>query len=412
MHRARATGSSAGGTLRVAVVAACPFPAPRGTPTRILRLSEALARQGHEVHLVTYHFGARAYAPVEPNLLVHRIPGVPGHDRLDPGPSLRKLFVHDPRLVRRLRAVLADMAIDVIHGHHYEGVLVGAAARRGTAIPLVYDAHTLLAEELPHYFRRLPRPWTTALGRALDRRVPRLADGILTVSEELERELAPLMASRDRVCTVPNGVELDIFPQRGAARSASDSSRRQERIVMYTGTLASYQGIEMLLFSFARLLAARRDVVLKIVSDSSFEPYETLSRELGVRARIQVVHAQLAQLSGLLEEADVAVNPRIDCSGLPQKNLNYMAAGIPIVCFAGSAKQLVAGDTALVVDDGDVEAFAGAIAYVLDNPGPAAMLGARARRYVEAHSSWDASALKATRFYAELVRKRQGLAER
>ncbi|CAN5167478.1 hypothetical protein BH20GEM2_BH20GEM2_04590 [soil metagenome] len=35
------------------MVAACPLPAPRGTPIRILRLAEALALRGHEVHLVT-----------------------------------------------------------------------------------------------------------------------------------------------------------------------------------------------------------------------------------------------------------------------------------------------------------------------------------------------------------------------
>ena len=56
--------------LRVAVVAACPFPYPRGTPVRILRLSEEIAARGHEVHVVTYHLGA---GEVSDPIHLHRI---------------------------------------------------------------------------------------------------------------------------------------------------------------------------------------------------------------------------------------------------------------------------------------------------------------------------------------------------
>ena len=60
--------------LRIAMLAACPFPWPRGTPIRIHRMTEALARHGHEVHVVTYHLGKELSAsPYE----VHRIRDVP-----------------------------------------------------------------------------------------------------------------------------------------------------------------------------------------------------------------------------------------------------------------------------------------------------------------------------------------------
>jgi len=44
-------------SLRIAMIAACPFPWPRGTPIRIHRIAEAVARRGHAVHVVTYHLG-------------------------------------------------------------------------------------------------------------------------------------------------------------------------------------------------------------------------------------------------------------------------------------------------------------------------------------------------------------------
>lgn len=32
---------------RIAMVAACPFPCPRGTPVRVRRMAEALTARGH-----------------------------------------------------------------------------------------------------------------------------------------------------------------------------------------------------------------------------------------------------------------------------------------------------------------------------------------------------------------------------
>jgi hypothetical protein len=59
-------------TLRIAMLAACPFPAPRGTPARIRRLAEALTARGHDVQVLAYHHGAGEALPYP----VHRIPEI------------------------------------------------------------------------------------------------------------------------------------------------------------------------------------------------------------------------------------------------------------------------------------------------------------------------------------------------
>ena len=56
--------------MPVAMVAACPFPANRGTPIRIQQMGEALVQAGYDVHVVTYHLGQDR--PVH-GLTVHRI---------------------------------------------------------------------------------------------------------------------------------------------------------------------------------------------------------------------------------------------------------------------------------------------------------------------------------------------------
>ena len=57
--------------LRVCVLAACPFPANHGTPGSIRELSQAIARRGHAVHIVTYPFGEDI--PMH-DVQLHRVP--------------------------------------------------------------------------------------------------------------------------------------------------------------------------------------------------------------------------------------------------------------------------------------------------------------------------------------------------
>ena len=86
--------------MRIAMVAACPFPWPRGTPIRIHRMAEALGRRGHEVHVVTYNFGD---AIPTPHMTVHRMPSPANYTRGEPGPTATKLALLDPLLTRKLR---------------------------------------------------------------------------------------------------------------------------------------------------------------------------------------------------------------------------------------------------------------------------------------------------------------------
>lgn len=387
-------------SLRVAVVAACPFPVPRGTPIRILRLAEAVAERGHEVHVATYHLGS---GNVSPALKVHRIANVPGYRKLAPGPSPRKLLQADPALVRLLRRLLASQPFDVIHAHHVEGVAVAAAARWGGAsrkIPLLFDAHTLLASELPYYSLGLPATVKVAFGRTLDRWLPRLAEHTACVTDTIrDRLVREAGADPARVTVVPNGIELAHFdPARASPRRAADGP-----ILIFTGNLAEYQGIGFMLEAFQHVVRRVPEAKLVIATDSSLDPYEARAAALGIRDRIiTVASPSFDELPGLLAGADVAINPRTNCDGIPVKLLNYMAAGKPAVSFDSAAPGVTHGHTGWLAPSGDVRALAdGIIALMRDKPRAQAM-GAAARSYVVANCNWGNSAEICERIYLGL----------
>jgi glycosyltransferase involved in cell wall biosynthesis len=379
-------------SLRIAMIAACPFPWPRGTPIRIHRIAEAVARRGHAVHVVTYHLGEDL---ADPPFVVHRIRDVPAYRRTDPGPTVRKLFQLDPMLAGLLRRLHHEIPFDLVHAHHYEGLLVASHALRG--IPIVYDAHTLLTSELPTYPLGLPRGCIRALAPWLDGHLPRRADRIIAVSEAIRQALTALGASApERVHVIPNGVECERFPvELGITPDG--------RTVIFTGNLAPYQGVHLMLEAFAHLHARRADVRLMIVTDSPFTPFEPLAQRLGVRTAVDLRRATFPQQPALLAAATVAINPRVQCDGIPQKLLNYMAAGLPIATFESSSGPLRHEVTGLRVPDGDTAAMADALERLLTDPALARTLGDAARDQARREFSWDQVAARIEQVYHDAI---------
>lgn len=386
---------SANRPLRVAVVAACPLPAARGTPIRIFRLSEALHELGHEVHVVTYHLGQKQ---VPHAFRLHRIRDLSWYSRMQAGPSYRKLAVNF-YLAAKLREVIAREAIEVIHAHHFEGLLVALLARRTRKLPIIFDAHTLLGTELPSYALGIPRGLKTALGRFIDRRLPGLASHVVGVSQEIRDTLVAMQAVQARdISVIPNGVELDFL-----ASGTASARGRDVKVLLFAGNLAPYQGIDLMLAAFAAVCRERDDTHLHIVSGDTFQPFEGLAEELGIRDRIRLIPEAFAALPDTLANADVALNPRVDCNGVPQKLLNYMAARCPIVSFAGSARHLEHAKSGLIVDKPDPQAFAQAVLTLLDDQALAGRLGETAHAVARATLSWEASARKIESILQELT---------
>jgi glycosyltransferase involved in cell wall biosynthesis len=344
------------------------------------------------VHVLTYHLGQRLDdAP----FTIHRIADVPGYAHVAAGPTFTKLVRLDPMLARLIRSVHERVAFDVIHAHHFEGVLAASWARTG--VPIIYDAHTTLAGELPLYRLPIPRAVLRAVGGVLDRRLPKRAARVIPVSETLRERLLEVGAVPDSLIdVVANGVEFEQFSDAPPEAEAPET-------VIYTGNLSKYQGVDLMLQAFAELHRRRPQVRLLIATDSPLGEYDALARQLGIRDAIDVRTAPFEEIPALLASAHVAINPRVACDGIPQKLLNYMAAGRPIVSFDGSAVHLVHEETGLRVRDSDTTAMANAIERLLADRALAARLGAAARALVERERSWDSVAQKVEAVYRKVL---------
>ncbi|MEE8312514.1 MAG: glycosyltransferase family 4 protein, partial [Candidatus Binatia bacterium] len=169
--------------MRIAMVAACPFPSPQGSQVLVRQLCARLVARGHDVELLTYGQGSALQSQGYQH---HRIRRLPGDDAARSGPTPVKPML-DALMVGRLGRMLSEggsAPFDVVHCHNYEGALVGLAARLRYGVPVLYHSHNLMADELPAYFgNRAARAAAARLGAALDAVVPYRADHAIALCD-------------------------------------------------------------------------------------------------------------------------------------------------------------------------------------------------------------------------------------
>ena len=385
------------------MIAACPLPYPRGTPIRIYKMACALAEQGCEVHVIAYHLYDKLQQENESKAItIHRIPNVSTYKKYSAGPSYQKLIVLDSLMSLKLTRVLDKHKIDIIHAHHYEGLLIALAANLRRKIPVVYDAHTLLESELHYYAIGIPLKIKKLLGGFLDSQLPTRADHVITVTEDIKNKLLRYgHVKPHQISVVMNGVEQQHFYDTKKIDIDKDSVKR----LLYTGSLGKYQGIVHLMKIMAQVISLRKDVRLIIATNESFKAYQSLATKLGARPYIDIVKSDFEKLPSLIHSCHVMLNPRTECDGIPQKLLNYMASGKPIVSFFGSAKVIQHNQSGLIVENNNYHAFAAAVNCLLNNPGLAKQLGANARSSVGQAFTWESRSKQVIEIY-ENVRKR------
>ncbi|WP_218309504.1 glycosyltransferase family 4 protein [Alteromonas antoniana] len=394
--------------LKIAMVASCPFPANHGTPGAIRELSLFLRKQGHDIHVVTYPQYEKGLS-VE-GLHIHRVESTRfKDDKITIGPSKSRV-VYDYLLIGKLIEVIREHDIDIIHAHNYEANIAGWVAKLVTRKPLVYNGINSMADELPTYSVLKPKWFFRFFGKCLDYTVPRMADASMVLSDELKSYLVDDMGIRARkVFVIPPGVDPALFAD-GNKQVIYDQLNLSPDtpIILYTGAIEGFQRVDLLVKAMGivatSIPAARLVIACNVNNDKAKTDLMALAEKHGAKASMIIVdNVSFPQIPDFLDAATITVSPRTSCPGYPIKLLNYMAAGKPIVSFAGSAKALCHGYNGYVAQGEDINDFAAGMLLLLSNPPLATALGRRAYETISGNFDWDAIALGTIEIYRQLV---------
>ena len=379
------------GPLNVLMVAPTSFFSSYGCHVRIAEEADALRCLGHHVTVVTYHNGGQWNG-----LSIERTMPIPWRTSYEVGSSRHKI-AFDALLGLKVLQVALRQRPDVIHAHLHEGALVGFPAHLLTGAPLVFDFQGSLTSEMVdhHFLNRSGAFFTMAL--RLEKAINNMPDAVIASSRRAVRLLREEYGcNKQSISLVPDCVNGDVFrpgllePAERLARKAALGIPSHQKVVVYLGLLADYQGTGLLLEAAAEIARARSDVHFLIMGYPGVDTYVQRARQLGVSefttftGRIDYQEAPLYLALG-----DVAVAPKLSATEGVGKVLNYMAMALPTVAFDTEVSREYMGEDGTYAAPGDAHDLARALLAALDDGPRAQQSGEALRRRVLEQYSWQ-----------------------
>ena len=341
----------------------------------------SLVTAGHEVSLVAPHEQQVETSPV----CVRAVPRPRGR--------LSRMT----RTARDVYRIARELDADVYHFHDPELIPVGLLLKlRGKRV--VYDVHEDLPRQVlsKYWIPRWCRRPVALLAELLEWPASRIFDAVVTATPTIARRFPP--RSTVVVRNYPIVGEL-------AGIDGEDYCARA-RAVVYVGGISEVRGARAMVRAMAEL-PERLGATLELVGTCSPAGFESELGRLtgwscvryhGFQDRLGVASILARARVGL-----VVLEPRPNyLEALPVKLFEYMAAGIPCVAsdFPLWREIVTSAGCGLLVQPGDPEAIAHAIAWLLEHETEARDMGRRGREAVEGTYNWQSEARTLIELYA------------
>ena len=394
--------------MRIAMIIQRFRPAFSGQGIQVEILSQALARRGIDVSIITAAAGRDRSV-----------------ERLD-GYSIVRLGADPPRIApvrwrQRLRGaefaarvfsfLKSDRRHDLVHVHASTDALYSSYwwCRRHGA-PLVFEMTLLGVDDASTMLNTRHRlAW-------LRRRIFSQCDGYVAISPALEGRYREAGLPPGKLRLVPQGVNLRRFsPSEGklALRDALGLPTHGP-VIAFVGSLIRRKGIDVLLRAWSEVSAAHPEVHLALVGRDQF-PEDSGDARFLEEQLAQVTASAARRLHSLgvrddinrwLQAADLFVFPSRR-EGFGSVMIEAMACGLPcIVTDQPGITDFIFGsdgDRGCVVPQENPAALAAAVLEMLHDPDRAARIGRAARHDVVERFDIERIADRYMSFYTDLI---------
>ena len=231
--------------MRILMLAPQPFMEERGAPFAVYHHIKALLAMGFEVDLVTYHIGKPVFMP---GLRIYRIPSFAFAKQIKVGPSLLKIPL-DLLLFCVAFWCMCRRRYTYLHTHEEAG-FIGIMLRAIFGVKHLYYMHSDLPQQIVSS-GFTENPLLLCLARAVQTFMVRHSDAIVAVCPDIEAS-AHKMSQDTPIYMIENSAVDEGLPEPCPSEIAQLRASLQlgnGPVLLYTGTLESYQGLDLLLQS-------------------------------------------------------------------------------------------------------------------------------------------------------------------
>lgn len=318
------------------------YPTFGGSGVVATELGKALAKEGHEIHFITYKQPTRLDFLSE-NLFYHEV-----------DIKSYPLFEHAPyelALASKMVNVVKFEELDLLHVHY--AIPHASAAymakqilkTQGIEIPVVTTLHgtdiTLVGKD-PSY-----EPVVTfSINQS---------DGVTAVSEDLKNATYAHFEIKNGIEVIPNFIDLDRFKKQRKEHFKKAICPNDEKLLVHTSNFRKVKRVEDVIRVFYEVRKVVPAKLLLVGDGPERDKMERLCRELGVCEDTRFL-GKLDAVEEVLSVADLFLIPsEKESFGLAA--LEAMACEVPILSSnAGGIPELnLDGVTGYVCDVGDVQ---------------------------------------------------------
>lgn len=259
-----------------------------GQNVYVARLSEELARRGHDVTVYTRR---------DSTDLPDRVPlpggGVVEHVQAGPPEPVPKdeLLPYMPGFGARLAAAWRHERPDLVHAHFWMSGMAARIGARPRGVPVVQTFHALGTVKRRHQGRRDTSPHERI---GIERQIGRDCARVLATCTDEVYELADMGVPPQHVSVVPCGVDAEHF--RPGRPGTGVPARRERHRLLACGRLVRRKGYDRAIRALTRipdaeLLLAGGPPAGLLEADDEAERLLLLAERLGVADRVRLLGA-------------------------------------------------------------------------------------------------------------------------
>jgi glycosyltransferase involved in cell wall biosynthesis len=294
------------------------------------------------------------------------------------------------RYVFRLRQLLNEQHIEVLHTNSLKAFVLGGIAGRLQRVKVIWHVRDRIADDyLPHRV-----VWVM-------RRMAKILPHFIIANSSATLETVQLNG-KPPAMVISSGVDLSKFsPSQALATSSSEPNTARSKIVGLVGRICPWKGQHIFIEAAALVHARWPDVRFQIIGAALFREHDY---DLELRRRVDQQRLErVLEFTGFQSDVaraisglDILVHASTVGEPFGQVIVQGMACELPVIATDGGGVPEIVQDgvTGLLVPMGDAPAMADAICRLLEDEACARNMGAQGLKRAVEHFAIERSAQK------------------
>ncbi len=313
------------------------------------------------------------------------------------------------RNIRRLKSIIAEHDVDLVHARSRAPAWSAFYAAKQTHIPFVTTHHGTYRAR-----NALKRWYNSVMFRG---------DAIIANSEWTASHIRNNYANTPkRIAVIARGIDLAQFDPSRIPDQLRDTMRQSWRaeagasVVLLPGRLTRWKGHLVLIEALSRLSGAGKlPANLHVVIAGDAQGRKSYLGEIedavakGGLQEIVTLSGHIADMASAYVAADIVISASSKPEAFGRVPVEAAAMGLPVIAtdHGGARETILPGQSGLLVPPGDAEALGEALMRLLKLPKERRQeMGAKGKAHIKARYAVQKMCAETISLYAELVKSR------